>query len=115
MKRAVFPIIIISASISACSDAPYEPIIDGPKTALYENDLAECRQLSLQKEKTNGGAIGGAILGGLIGATESGGDALAGAVIGGTVGSLEDGAEANDGRDAIVMRCMQGRGHKVVG
>jgi outer membrane lipoprotein SlyB len=115
MKLTTLPVLMTSISIAACSQGPYEPIVDGPKNIVYQKDLAECRQLSLQKKKTNDGAIGGAVIGGLIGATESAEDAIAGAVVGGLIGTAEEGSKVSDEQDAIVFRCLQGRGHKVVG
>ena len=115
MKRTTHPLLAASISLAACSNGPYEPIVDGPKTAAYHQDLAECRQLSLQKEKTNDGTIGGAVIGGLIGAGESAENAVAGAVVGGLIGSAEESSEVNDERDTIVFNCMRGRSHKVVG
>ncbi|MGC3939648.1 glycine zipper family protein [Roseobacter sp. EG26] len=94
--------------LAACSDAPYDPIVDGQKNASYENDLTACRQLSLQQDKTNDGATGGAIVGGLIGGVEADdgdelGGMVAGAVVGGLIGSAEEGAKVEDARDRIVF------------
>lgn len=115
MKSMTFPALLITISVAACSDGPYEPIVDGPKNIIYQNDLAECRQLSQQVQKTNDGAIAGAVIGGLIGVGESHEDAIAGAVIGGVIGSVEEGSEVSDKRDKIVYNCLKGRGHRVVG
>lgn len=106
--------------MAACSDEPYQPIVDGPTGAQYQSDLAACRQLSLQNEGTNSGATGGAIIGGLIGGAEADdgdelGGAVAGAVIGGLIGGAEEGSEVDEARDRIVFNCMRGRGHNVVG
>ena len=115
MKLTTLPILLISISVAACSKGPYEPIVDGQKGIVYQNDLAECRQLSQQVQKTNDGAIGGAVIGGLIGAGESHEDAILGAVIGGVIGSVEEGSEVSDKQDKIVYNCLNGRGHRVVG
>ena len=110
----------IGLAITACSDDPYTPIVDGPHNVKFETDLAACRQVSQQRQKTKSGATGGAIIGGLIGGADaSDGNeidgAIAGAVIGGLIGSAEEGSEVDDARDRIVFNCMRGRGHKVVG
>ena len=115
MKLTTLPILLISISVAACSKGSYEPIVDGQKGIVYQNDLAECRQLSQQVEKTNDGAIGGAVIGGLIGVGESHEDAIAGAVIGGIIGSVEESSEVKEQRDKVVFNCLKGRGHKVVG
>lgn len=121
--KTTFKLLSIGAlglTLTACAEGPYSPIVDGPKTARYQSDLAACRQVSLQREKTNSGAIGGAVIGGLLGGAEAdSGDALegavAGAVIGGLLGSAEETNEVEDARDGIVFNCMKGRGHNVVG
>jgi len=106
--------------VSACSDGPYTPIVDGPRAANYEADLAACRQVSAQHTTSKAGTTGGAIVGGLVGGAEAdSGDeiegAVAGALVGGLIGSAEDKSEAQSARDSIVFNCMRGRGHNVVG
>ncbi len=111
--------------MTACSDTPYEPIVDGRSTPEYQRDLAECRNLSLQRQKDNSvgneGAIAGAVAGGLIGLLDGGsvGDVVGGAAIGGAFGKLSGDSEAEETlegqRNQIVFNCLRGRGHKVVG
>ncbi len=111
--------------MTACSDTPYEPIVDGRLTPEYQRDLAECRNLSLQRQKDdsigNQGAISGAVAGGLIGLLDGGsvGDVVGGAAIGGAFGKLSGDSEAEETlegqRNQIVFNCLRGRGHKVVG
>jgi len=118
--KAITSALIASVSLSACSNEPYQPILDGPATAAYQSDLAACRQVAAQKKKTKEGVTAGAIVGGLIGAADAdSGDALAGAIggaiIGGLIGSTEEQSDVNKKRDAIVYNCLRGRGHKVVG
>ena len=110
----------LGLTLAACSNTPIQPILDGPPNAQFQSDLAACRQVSLQREASNSGAIGGAILGGLVGGLEADagdelGDAAIGAAIGGAFGSAEERAQTQDDRDAIVLNCLRGRGHKVVG
>ncbi|WP_371224649.1 glycine zipper family protein [Roseovarius sp. 2305UL8-3] len=100
---------------AGCSNTPYEPIVDGPRGATYQNDLAQCRTLSTQKPKTHEGATAGAVIGGLAGAEDDVEGVVAGAVIGGLIGSAADKSELTDERDVIVFNCMRGRGHNVVG
>lgn len=111
---------VLALGLAACSEEPNELIVDGPKNARFQSDLAACKQVSLQREKEKGNTIGGAVIGGVAGGIEAdSGDALggavAGAVIGGLIGSAEDSAEAEEARDSIVFNCMSGRGHNVVG
>lgn len=39
MKFSTFPALIIGLSVAACSTGPYEPIVDGQKGIVYQNDL----------------------------------------------------------------------------
>lgn len=107
-------------AVSGCAGQPDTLIVDGPKTAAYQQDLKSCRQLSAQKKATHEGRNIGAVVGGLVGAAEAdGGDALEGAIvgaaIGGLVGSVDETIEVDSERDKIVFNCMRGRGHNVVG
>ncbi len=111
--------------MTACSEKIYEPIVDGRSTPEYQRDLAECRNLSLQRQKDdsigNQGAISGAVAGGLIGLLDGGsvGDVVGGAAIGGAFGKISGDSEAEETlegqRNQIVFNCLRGRGHKVVG
>ena len=119
MSISVKTLAVIGAGLvlSACSNAPYEPIVDGEVSRDYHSDLNACRQVSAQKQTTNAGATGGAVIGGVIGGLEdeSVEGAVVGAAIGGLIGSAEEKAEVQDARDRIVFNCMRGRGHNVVG
>lgn len=113
-------LVTLGLFVAACSDDPYAPIVDGPQGAQFQSDLAACRQVSLQLEKTNDSRTGGAIVGGLVGAAEADdgdelGGAVAGALIGGALGSAEESSEVQEARNGIVFNCMRGRGHNVVG
>ncbi|MFS4583068.1 glycine zipper family protein [Phaeobacter sp. C3_T13_0] len=110
------------ATLGACSDSFEEPLlIDGPKQLGFEADLGACRALAEgHTDKTlKSKAIQGAVIGGIIGAVDSedgdrGDDALVGAVLGGGVGALEGQNERDKERRTILIRCMQGRGHRVL-
>ncbi|WP_162947022.1 glycine zipper family protein [Ruegeria sp. EL01] len=113
-------LLMIGLTVAACSENADTLIVDGQKKANFQSDLTACQQVSLQREKSNSGAITGAVVGGLIGAAEAGsGDALAGlgvgAAVGGLVGTVEDSADTEEARGGIVFNCMRGRGHNVVG
>ena len=107
----------LGLSLAACADGPYEPIVDGHVSRNYHSDLAQCRQVSAQKQSTGDGATAGAVIGGLVGGLEdeSVGGAVVGAALGGLIGSAEENSEVDDARDQIVFHCMRGRGHNVVG
>lgn len=112
-------------TLTACASggAAYRPIVDGPQDAKYSADLGECRQVAESRDYLNSdtrtSALIGAGLGGLVGLAEADnasvenfiGGALVGALFGGGDRALETRGE----RKHIVLNCMAGRGHRVVG
>lgn len=107
--------------LSACgnSGANYTPINDGPTTIGFQSDLAACQRLAKNQKQLNQEAYGAAAIGAAAGAllsAVSDDDDLAGntlggaAILGGTVA-----AENVDKKEEIVINCMKGRGHAVVG
>ena len=120
------PLILIPLLVfAACtkSGADYDPIVDGPKDARYYSDLSACRVLARQVESSTPGqrAAGGAIAGGVIGAltTDKSSDTLEDAAGGAVIGAIFSSATGDPDVDAkqqnVIMRCMAGRGYKVVG
>ncbi|EBA17670.1 hypothetical protein RSK20926_18067 [Roseobacter sp. SK209-2-6] len=108
--------------VSACSQTFEDPLlVDGPKSPLFESDLAQCRQISANhtQDQVKTPALQGAAIGAVVGALDSTDgdrvdDALIGAVIGGGIGALEGTVEQDEARRKILLRCMQGRGHRVL-
>lgn len=120
MKKATLLLMTVVLATAACTDDAYQPMLDGPVTARYQQDLNECRSLAATKAQTIDGRTGGAIVGGLVGGAESSNGnevegLIAGAVIGGLIGSAEDESKIKAERDKIVFHCLRGRGHRVVG
>jgi outer membrane lipoprotein SlyB len=117
--------VIIAALLTACGGRS-EPIIDmkGVDAAAYRQDLEECRvyaeQVSPGERAVSGGVatgILGAALGAVVGAFggSAGQGAALGAGTGGVVGAASGaGAGAYD-REAIVRKCLAGRGYRVLG
>jgi len=109
-------------SVVACSNTAgrYNPIVDGPRDAKYTADIGACQDLASQRSYANGdvktNALIGAGLGTLLGAAEEG---IGGAIAGGLIGSIAGGGgtawEARGERKSIIVECMRGRGHQVVG
>lgn len=97
--------------------------MDGPTGYAYEKDLGDCKALAEQRglfnDDTKMAALAGAAIGGLVGAVEAdkdeAGGAVVGALAGGAVGAGAGAAEAHGERKEIVIKCMRGRGHRVVG
>lgn len=116
---------IIGASfLTACAGggAAYRPIIDTP-SASANADLADCQALAEQRsydnEDTRTGALVGAGLGALFYMLDPGPDdaedALGAAALGAALGGGGAALETRSDRKSIVMNCMAGRGHRVVG
>lgn len=125
MKAHPLALIALSAlSVAACanSGASYRPIVDGPVDAQYEHDLADCQAVAQQREYLNGDTrtamVAGALIGGAIGALTNHSEAedvFDGMLGGAAVGGLSGAADAHGERREIVLNCMAGRGHNVVG
>lgn len=112
-------------SLTACASggAAYRPIVDGPQDAKYSADLGECRQVAESRDYLNSdtrtSAAIGAGLGGLVGLAEADDagiqDFIGGALVGALFGGGDRALETRSERKHIVLNCMAGRGHRVVG
>lgn len=104
-------------SLTGCAPKPYEPIVDGPKSLAFNSDLSQCRAISEQKQTDGSGAAIGAVyygaLAGLFGGST--GDVVASIAVGAAAGAAVESSEVRSQQDAIVFRCMRGRGHNVIG
>ncbi len=120
MKTKMMLAVAASCLLVACagSGADYTPILDGPPTATYENDLNACQSLARNQkqfdQETVAATVLGAGAGALLGEADSG-DALGGAVAGALAGGVASAVNAGERREAIVVECLRGRGHAVVG
>jgi uncharacterized protein YcfJ len=106
--------------VAACADsgANYQPILDGTPTAAYQADLTACQALARNQnqfdQETMAATVLGAGVGAALGEADSG-DALGGAVAGALAGGVSSAVDASERREAIVIECLRGRGHRVVG
>jgi len=111
--------------LSACATggAAHQPIIDGPQGALYQQDLSECRSYAERRGYDNSDvrtqALVGAGIGGLLGLANAyhpdEGDFFTGAIIGGLFGGGSEALETRGQRRDILLNCLAGRGHRVLG
>lgn len=121
MKHATLSLCLLPVLVSACagSGADYTPILDGPRTAAFQSDLSACQALARDQrqfdQETAGAAVLGAGAGALLGAADDDADAAGGAIAGALVGGVASAVNASERREAIVVECLRGRGHRVVG
>ncbi len=106
--------------LAACADsgADYQPILDGTPTPTYQADLDDCQALARNQTRFDEDTIAATVLGAGMGAALAGaddGDALEGAVAGAFAGGVSSAVDASERREAIVVECLRGRGHRVVG
>jgi hypothetical protein len=114
--------VLVIIAVIGCAGADVRPIVDmkGVNQTSYEKDLQECQEYAKEQSGMGStaakGAGAGAVVGGLLGLV-TGGNASgiaqaagAGAVIG-TAGGAFTG---NQAQEAVVKRCLGGRGYKVL-
>jgi len=121
-SRLTISLIASAVLLTACAGAEVRPIVDmnGVNEARYEKDLAECQDYAKQATGMGGtaakGAGAGAVVGRLLGLVTGSNttgivqSAGAGAVIGGAGGAYK----GNDSQEAVVKKCLVGRGYKVL-
>jgi hypothetical protein len=120
MNKRLISLAVCFVSLSGCADlgSNYQPILDGQPDPIYQSDLQSCQELARSQsfdEDTAGAVIAGGLFGSLVGDYESGVSSMQGTIAGaffGLIGATFDGV---DQRKSIVIECMQGRGHRVVG
>jgi outer membrane lipoprotein SlyB len=127
VKRALTATAVaLSILVTGCAGtgAQYRPIVDvrpGQDVGSMELDLASCQRLAEQKaseaQAALVGAIGGAVLGIALGAA-LGGNSGVNTKLGGAsaiMNGVGAAGQASQSRQAVVQRCMAGRGWSVVG
>ncbi|WP_323770022.1 YMGG-like glycine zipper-containing protein [Antarctobacter sp.] len=108
--------------VTACT-APMDRdyTLDGPRNAMFDTDLASCKvaAANYRPDAHLDGALTGAATGAVFGALDNEDDRGTGAVAGAAVGALAGIAAAEDelseDRREVVIRCLQNRGHRVIG
>ncbi|MDA5558420.1 glycine zipper family protein [Shimia sp. MMG029] len=119
--NALLACLCASMVLGACTAPVDRPLtVDGTRNANFDDDYAHCHTKAATFTDGTGTeyAATGAVVGGLIGVADAD-DALEGAVVGAAVGGLVGSAEAASERDHtrrdVLIRCMQNRGHDVIG
>ena len=122
MKRLLVLCSLVAVAAVGCAGADVRPIVDmkGVNESAYEKDLQECQAYAKEQSGMGSsaakGAGAGAVVGGLLGLVTGSNKtgiaqaAGAGAVIG-TAGGAYSG---NQAQEAVVKRCLSGRGYRVL-
>lgn len=103
----------------ACTSSR-EPVIDpkGVNMVAYQQDLLECRAIGESAHvvaDTATSAVGGAAVGGLVGAAIGNSDTAGrGAGAGTVLGGLRGYQRGSSEKERIVRRCLMGRGYRVL-
>lgn len=118
---ACFAVLAVGLVLGGCfnTGAKHRPIVDGSDPQKYEADLADCQALARQREHMNEDVklemVKSAVIGGVLGAVAEGvPGAIAGAAVGAGGGAVQGAQMTVRERKSIVIRCMAGRGHKVL-
>jgi hypothetical protein len=116
--------LLVLAALAGCSNmgSNFSPIIDkqGIDEVKYQQDLAECQNLSTEAQGAAAGgakkAAGGAAIGALIGLVGGGnGTNIAQAAgVGGVIGGASGMYSGNAEKETVIKRCLAGRGYKVL-
>ncbi|WP_039018165.1 hypothetical protein [Halocynthiibacter namhaensis] len=113
--------LILTAAACGQNEVDKPLVLDGVANASYNNDLGQCRAIAAnyRAEDLRRGAIGGAVIGGIVGVADDNSNDVAGALTGVAIGGLIGAAEASEELDGlrrnVIIRCMMGRGHPVIG
>lgn len=113
--------LIAALSLAACTAPVDRPLtVDGTRNANFDSDYNACHAQAASF--TNGAgaesAAVGAVIGAGVGAIEADDEwegAVVGAITGGAIGAAENASKVNDERRHVLIRCMQNRGHDVIG
>ncbi|PXW72798.1 hypothetical protein C7964_101915 [Loktanella sp. PT4BL] len=120
MKHTFFIALAGFGLVAACADsgANYTPILDGTPTPAYQADLEACQALARNQkqfdQETMAATVLGAGAGAALGEADSG-DAMGGAIAGALAGGIASAVDVSERRESIVVECLRGRGHRVVG
>ncbi len=116
----IFHFVGVILVLSACAELSDDALIlDGPASPSYQSDLTACEQLAKQSP-TGTAEVGvataaGAVFGGAVADHEDPDFLPWGVVLGAAAGWIGAVADQDTERRQIVVSCMQGRGHRVVG
>ena len=117
--RLTLSLISGAVLLTACAGAEVRPIVDmkGVNETRYEKDLAEYQGYAKEAPgmgSTAAKAAGaGIVVGGLLGLV-TGSNTLQSAGTGAVIGGAGGAYTANESQEAVVKKCLVGRGYKVL-
>lgn len=113
MKRIFILTLALALAGCAGTGANYVPLIDqqSSRSGNYAQDLADCQRYAAQRADAATGAVVGAVAGAILGAILGGGRVTR---FGAAAGALQGASESSGNQQAIVSRCMAGRGYTVL-
>ena len=120
MKPILAGAVLAALLCAGCATSQYRPMVDsGVSRGNYEDDVADCQHLADRRPaaaQAAGGATVGAVLGALLGLAVGlrGDDVAHVAAWGAASGGINGAAYGSAEQQAIVSRCMVGRGYNVV-
>jgi len=120
MRNAWIGAALVVALCAGCATTQYRPVVDsGVSRGNYEDDVADCQQLANARPAVApaaGGAAVGAVLGALLGVAVGlrGNDVANVAAWGAASGGVQGAAYGAAEQQAIVARCLSGRGYNVL-
>ena len=116
MKKLILGIGLLT--LAACSSQ--RVIVDQRYSDMsnYSRDLAECQSYADQVptgEEVAKGTMGGAVIGGALGAiVGDSGTAKRGAGAGALGGAVRGGSKSKSEKDRVIKNCLRNRGYKVL-
>lgn len=120
MKTSLIVCIAGLGVMAACGDSGpnYTPILDGQPEPGFAADLEACQTLARSQKQLDQETLAATALGAAAGAAlgqADSDDAVGGAVAGALMGGTASAVQAHERREEIVIACMRGRDHAVVG
>ena len=119
MKGIGYALMFVSLiGLVACAGRRADVVIDpaGVNMGRYQQDLAECQEISKQvRGKAVGGAVGGAVVGGAVGGIVGNSDTAGkGAGVGAVTGVARGAAATRQEKQLVIKNCLRNRGYKVL-
>ena len=118
IKKILYPVLFVL--LTACASSSPRIIIDEQATDMtnYSRDLAECQayadQVPVGTEVAKG-TVGGAVVGGTLGAIVGNSrTAKKGAGVGAVGGAVRSNNKAGNEKERVVKNCLRNRGYKVL-